>query len=99
MHRIIRAEARPDFSLSIEFADGASACIDVSNLVASAEVAIPFRSPAKFMAAMTVIEDGEALHWDDQFELHADSLRYRAFPEELAQDYGPASVGHGRPAA
>ncbi|MSP87411.1 MAG: DUF2442 domain-containing protein [Alphaproteobacteria bacterium] len=99
MHRIVRAQARPDFSLDIEFEDGVSARVDVSSLVAMAEVAAPFRSPTRFVSAMTIVEDGEALHWDDQFELHADSLRYRAFPEELTRDYSAAPVGQGRPAA
>jgi hypothetical protein len=48
---------------------------------------------------LAIVEDGDALRWSDEFELHTDSLRYRAFPEELVQDYGPKRVGRSRPAA
>jgi len=48
---------------------------------------------------LAIVEGGDVLRWSDQFELHADSLRYRAFPEELVQDYGPKRVGRSRPAA
>lgn len=98
MHRILRAEAKSDFSLALRFEDGKEAQVDLSAFVASAEIAAPFRDPARFVSALSVIEDGEIVRWDDQFELHADSLRYRAFPDELAGDYG-APPRHGRPAA
>jgi len=99
MHRILRAEAKTDFSLDLQFEDGARGHVDLSDFVASAEIAAPFRDPERFVAALTLIEDGEILRWDDQFELHADSLRYRAFPEELKRDYGTGTPGQGRPAA
>ena len=65
----------------------------------TSEVAAPFRDPARFVRALTIVEDGNVLRWSDQFELHADSLRYRAFPNELVGDYGPQRGGRGRPAA
>ena len=98
MHRIVRAQAKPDFSLDLRFEDGKEARIDLSDFVETAEVAAAFRDPARFASALSLAEDGEILRWDEQFELHADSLRYRAFPDELARDYGTAG-GRGRPAA
>jgi hypothetical protein len=98
VHRIAHAHANPDFSLDLEFDDGRVARIDLAEMVASAAVAAPFRDAARFVAALAIVEDGDVLRWSDQFELHADSLRYRAFPEELVQDYGPKRVGRRRPA-
>ena len=68
-------------------------------MIAAAAVAAPFRDAAQFVSALAIVEGGDVLRWSDQFELHADSLRIRAFPEELVRDYGPKRVGRGRPAA
>ena len=99
MHRIVSARANPSFCIELEFEDGRSARLDLSELVRSAPIAAPFRDGARFVSALAIAEDGEVLRWDEQFELHADSLRYRAFPDELTRDYGPGACGHGRPAA
>jgi hypothetical protein len=86
VHRITRAQANPDFSVDVQFDDGRRARVDLSEMIASAAIAAPFRNGARFVTALAIAEDGEVLRWSDQFELHADSLRYRAFPEELVQD-------------
>ena len=99
MHRITHAEANPDFSVDLRFEDGRQARVDLSEVVQSGAVAAPFRDPARFVRELTIVEGGDVLRWSDQFELHADSLRYRAFPDELVQDYGLQRGGRGRPAA
>jgi hypothetical protein len=99
MHRITHAEANRDFSVDLRFEDGRQARVDLSDIVQSAAVAAPFRDPARFSRGLTIVEGGDVLRWSDQFELHADSLRYRAFPDELARDYGPQRGGRGRAAA
>jgi len=99
MHRITQAQANPDFSVDLSFDDGRQARVDLSEVVQSAAVAAPFRDPARFVCDLTIVEGGDVLRWSDQFELHADSLRYRAFPDELLRDYGPQRGGRGRPAA
>jgi hypothetical protein len=99
VHRIIQAKANADLSLDLRFEDGRQARVCLSDLVQTAPIATPFRDPARFVRDMRIAEDGDVLQWSDQFELHADSLRYRAFPEELARDYGPQPHGRGRPAA
>ncbi len=99
MHRITRAQANPDLSVDLWFEDGRQARVDLSEMVRSAAVAAPFRDAARFVREMAIVEGGDILRWSDQFELHADSLRYRAFPDELVQDYGPQRGGRGRPAA
>ena len=99
MHRILQAKANADFSLDLQFEDGRRARVSLSDLIESAAIATPFRDPARFVGDVTISEDGDVLRWSDQFELHADSLRYRAFPDELRLDYGPQAGGRGRPAA
>lgn len=97
MHRVLSARANQDFSLDLRFDDGREAHVDISDVMRSA-IAEPFREPSRFVAALVLMENGEILRWDEQLELHADSLRYRAFPDELRQDYGPDPSG-SRPAA
>jgi hypothetical protein len=99
VHRIVQAQANADFSLDLRFEDGRQARVSLADLVRSAAIAAPFRDPARFVGELTIAEEGDVLRWSDQFELHADSLRYRAFPDELQQDYGPRGAGRGRPAA
>jgi hypothetical protein len=99
VHRITFARANPDFSADLRFEDGRQARVDLSEIVRSAAVAAPFRDAIRFVREVTIVEGGNVLRWSDQFELHADSLRYRAFPEELTRDYGPQRGGRGRPAA
>ena len=99
MHRITHAQAHPNFSVDLRFEDGRQARVNLSELVQSAVIAAPFRDPARFVRELTIVEGGDVLRWSDQFELHADSLRYRAFPDELAHDYGPQRGSRGRPAA
>lgn len=99
MHRIIEARANADFSLDLRFEDGRQARVSLADVVESAPIAAPFRDPTLFVGELTIAEEGEVLRWSDQFELHADSLRYRAFPDELRQDYGAQAGSRGRPAA
>jgi len=99
LHRIIQAKANADFSLDLRFEDGRQARVNLSDLVGTAPIAAPFRDPARFVGELTIAENGDVLRWSDQFELHADSLRYRAFPDELERDYGPPRGSRGRPAA
>jgi hypothetical protein len=99
VHRITEARANADFSVDLRFDDGRRGRVNLLELVQSAGIAAPFRDPARFVDELTMVEGGDVLRWSDQFELHADSLRYRAFPDELKRDYGPQRGGRGRPAA
>jgi hypothetical protein len=99
VHRIVQAQANADLSLDLRFEDGRQARVSLSDLVESAPIASPFRDPARFVDELTIAEDGDVLRWSDQFELHADSLRYRAFPDELERDYRPRPGSRRRPAA
>jgi hypothetical protein len=100
MHRIMHAQAHADFSVDLRFEDGRHARVNLSELVQAAAIAAPFCDSARFVGDLVIAEDGDVLRWSEQFELHADSLRYRAFPGELERDYGPRpGGGRTRPAA
>jgi Protein of unknown function (DUF2442) len=99
VHSIIKAQGNTDFSVDLLFEDGRQARVNLAQLVQTAVVAEPFRDAKRFVQELTIAEGGDVLRWSDQFELHADSLRYRAFPDELAGDYGPKGRARGRPAA
>jgi hypothetical protein len=99
VHRITHAKASPDFSVDLRFEDSRQARVKLSKVVQSAAVSAPLRESARFERELTIAEGGDVLRWSDQFELHADSLRYRAFPDELVRDYGPQRGVRGRPAA
>lgn len=99
MYRVTSAHANRDFSLDLRFTDGKEAHVSLSELIATAAIATPLRDPSRFISDLRIVEDGDVLRWNEQFELHADSLRYRAFPDELVRDYGSQATGHGRPAA
>jgi len=99
VHRFIQAKASADFSLDLWFEDGRQARISLSDLVETAPIAMPFRDPARFVSELVIAENGDVLRWSDQFELHADSLRYRAFPDELEHDYGLHRGSRARPTA
>jgi len=98
VHRISHVQAYPDFSVDLQFEDGRQAKVNLSEVVQSATVAALFRDSARFVREVTIVEGGEIVRWSDQFELHADSLRYRAFPDELVRDYGPQRGNRSRPA-
>jgi len=99
VHRIIQATPNADFTLDLQFEDGRRARVSLSDLVDTAPIAAPFRDLVRFIGELTIVENGDVLRWSDQFELHADSLRYRAFPDELERDYGLPRGSRRRPAA
>jgi hypothetical protein len=99
VHSIVKAQGNTDFSVDLLFEDGRQARVNLAQLVQTAAVAEPFRDAKRFVQELTIAEGGDVLRWSDQFELHADSLRYRAFPDELAGDYGPKGRTRGLPAA
>ncbi|MSP83345.1 MAG: hypothetical protein EXQ94_10535 [Alphaproteobacteria bacterium] len=69
MHRILRATARPDFSVVVVFEGGEHAIIDLAGFVADGDSTRRLRDgPGFFVSALAVIDDGDALGWpDDRF--------------------------------
>jgi hypothetical protein len=92
-HRIVEANAHPDYRLDVQFAGGEAVTLDLASFVATGEVTEPFRQdPGLFVSSLRVSGGGSWLAWANEVEIDADALWYRAHPEELEQDYGPEAA-------
>lgn len=98
MRTIAKARANRDFSVEIEWTEGGRDVVDLRPVVSRGGVFAALADPDVFVAAMTVEDGGHGLVWpraataDDEVagvDISADSLWYRARPEEWAKDYGP----------
>jgi hypothetical protein len=87
MHRIRQARARPDFTVEIEWDDGSRSVARFADVVGKG-VAKPLADATYFVEKMTVGGGGDWLSWPDEVDFGADSLWYKAHPEDLRRDYG-----------
>lgn len=94
------AQARPhrDFTVEIDWSEGGSDVVDLRPVASRGGVFTALADPEFFVTAMTVEDGGYGLVWPRQpvaadevggIDISADSLWYRAHPEEWARDYGP----------
>jgi len=85
--RFIRsARANPDFTVTIDWMEGGTDTIDFKPLIQGPALA-PVRDPHFFLSKLEVVHDGYAMGWPDELHFSADSLWYRAHPEDLKRDY------------
>ncbi|WP_431858627.1 DUF2442 domain-containing protein [Azospirillum sp.] len=98
MRSIAHAKARDDLTVEIDWCEGGRDVVDLRPVAARGGVFAALADPAFFVAAMTVENGGYGLVWprtpatDDEvggIDISADSLWYRAHPEEWRKDYGP----------
>lgn len=87
MHRIRKARARPDFTVEIEWDDGSRSVAGFADIVGEG-VAKALADPSYFVDRMAVGGNGDWLSWPDDVDFSADSLWYKAHPEDLRRDYG-----------
>jgi hypothetical protein len=92
LHRIDKALARPDHSILIAWEDGTTSVVSLADLVARGGVCAPMRDPRFFVEKMVVGESGLSLNWPDDVDFSADSLWYRAHPEDVERDLVPHST-------
>jgi hypothetical protein len=92
MRFIEKAQANPDLTVTIEWQGGGTDTIDFKPNVAKGGVCAPLADPAFFTSKMYVAEDGYFLGWPEEIEFSADSLWYRAHPDELKRDYPEAAA-------
>jgi Protein of unknown function (DUF2442) len=92
-HRVLKARARPDYRVEIEWVGGERALIDLSDFVATGEVTAPLRAdPAYFVEKLAVLENGLGIGWPGEVDIDADALWYDAHPEDWKRDYGNSSA-------
>ena len=88
-HKVTAFTALDRYRLFLVFDGAVAATVDLGSFFEEGEVTEPFRrDPALFADRLVVGGDGDWLAWPNDVEIDADSLWYRAFPGDLAQDHG-----------
>jgi hypothetical protein len=95
LYRIKDAEAHPNHTLTITWSDGATAIVDLSSVIAKGDVFAPLLEPTYFVRRMRIAEDRLGLEWPDRVDFSADGLRFRAFPAEAEEEFGPLGPDTG----
>lgn len=85
LHRMTSATARADFTVDIVWEDGTTSRVDFST-VAGRGVCAPLRDVEYFTGNMEVADGGFALAWPNEVEFSADSLWYKAHPDDARRD-------------
>lgn len=92
LYRIERATAHRDHTVMVTWSDGVHAIVDLNPVIAKGRVFGPLRDGDYFVRNMRVAEDRLGLEWPNRVDFSADGLRFRAFPEEAAEEYGGSSA-------
>ena len=87
MYWIEKATAHPDFTVTIQWRDGAESTVDFKPNIAKGGVCEPMADPDYFTGKMQVDEDGRSLGWPGEVDFCADSLWYRTHPEDLERGF------------
>ena len=88
LYRIEKATAHPDHTVTITWSDGVEAVVDLAPVVAKGKVFAAMQNPNFFVERMRVADDRLGLEWPDRVDFSADGLRFMAFPEEAAEEFG-----------
>jgi len=98
LYRISDATAHPDHRISVTWSDGVTADVDLSPVLATGPVFAALKDSGYFVRSMRVADDRLGLEWPNGVDFSADGLRFRAFPEEAAEEFGIAP-GRRKPAS
>jgi hypothetical protein len=85
-HRIRSARANPDYSVEIAWDDGGTSRVSFAGLVGRG-VCKAVRDPDYFVRRLSLADDGYVLAWPDDVEFSADSLWYKAHPDDARRDF------------
>ena len=92
LYRINAATAHPNHRVSVTWSDGVTAEVDLSPVLATGPVFAALKDGGYFVARMRVADDRLGLEWPNGVDFSADGLRFRAFPDEAAQEFGETSA-------
>ena len=99
LFRIDKAIAHRDHTLTVTWSDGVEALVDLNPVVAKGKVFAPMQDPSYFVERMRVADDRLGLEWPNRVDFSADGLRFMAFPEEGAEEFGgPPALSIASPA-
>jgi hypothetical protein len=88
MHRIVSAQARPDYTVDIVWDNGDRTDVTFADLL-QGEVCAAMRDPDYFVKTLEIGGGGDWLAWEE-VDFSSDSLWYRAHPEALARELDAA---------
>ncbi len=88
LYRIDAAIPHDNHTVTITWSDGMTADVDLSPVIARGRVFAAMRDARYFVDMMRIAPDRLGLEWPGRVDFSADGLRFRAFPEEAAQEYG-----------
>lgn len=92
LYRIVRAVPHLDHTVTITWSDGITANVDLSPVIAKGNVFARMQDTGYFVDRMRVADDRLGLEWPDRVDFSADGLRFRAFPEEAAAEFGSSDA-------
>ena len=92
LHRIDKAVAHPDHTVTITWSDGVEATVDLGPVVAKGKVFAAMQDAAYFVERMRVADDRLGLKWPDRVDFSADGLRFMAFPKEAEEEFSASSA-------
>lgn len=88
LYRIEKATAHADHRVTITWSDGIEAIVDLAPVVAKGKVFAAMQDPGYFVKHMRVAGDRLGLEWPNRVDFSADGLRFMAFPDEAADEFG-----------
>lgn len=92
LHRIVKAQPTRDLSVTLTWEDGRVTTADFRPNAGKGGACAPLRDVDFFVAKLRIADEGCVLAWSDEIEFNADSLWYRAFPEDRERDYPTAAA-------
>jgi hypothetical protein len=100
LYEITNAEAHPDHTVTITWADGARGVVDFMPFIERGELFAALQGPTYFVREMNILRGGMGLTWPNEVDFSADGLRHDAFPDEQIGEYDaspPTNVRHSPP--
>jgi hypothetical protein len=83
-YEIKEAEAHPDHTVTITWADGVRGTVDLTPFIERGELFAALQEPGYFVHEMSILRGGIGLTWPNEVDFSADGPRRDAFPSEQA---------------
>ncbi len=84
------AQARPDYTVEIEWGDDSRSIVDFAATIEKGGVFAALADKDFFVNGLSVGDDGDWLSWPGELDFSSDSLWYRSHPDEKV---GEAAAG------
>lgn len=92
--QITGAEAHPDHTVTMTWADGARGIVDFAPFIARGELFTALQEPDYFVREIHILRGGIGLSWPNEVDFASDGLRQDAFLGKRVNQYcGSAGAG------